>query len=272
MSLILSFNSGKFGSYLKRFKYNFFQRIYSAPSKQQLHFLIDGLKPLRTNFDLIRLGGDLDGGYLIPDDLEGITACFSAGVGPSSSFEKDCADRGMKIFMADASVEAPAITDQRFYFIKKFIGLKNKGDYITIKKWLDMTEMRKENELLLQMDIEGNEYSIIGNIDPALLEKFRIIVIEVHRLGAMGFSYFYQQNKRMFDNLKIHHQCVHIHPNNCCGSRTVKGVEIPVAAEFTFLRKDRISKTEPIDSLPHPMDRKNIARKDELELSSIWYR
>lgn len=50
---------------------------------------------------LIRLGPMSYEGYLIPDDLEGIEACFSPSVGFNSIFEKDCADRGMKVFLAD---------------------------------------------------------------------------------------------------------------------------------------------------------------------------
>jgi len=34
------------------------------------------VKPVKTNHDLIRVGGQVDGGYLIPDDLEGIETCF----------------------------------------------------------------------------------------------------------------------------------------------------------------------------------------------------
>ena len=38
------------------------------------------LKPKASKTPLIRIGGDGDGSYLVPDDLEGITACFSPGV------------------------------------------------------------------------------------------------------------------------------------------------------------------------------------------------
>lgn len=41
---------------------------------------------------MIRIGEVHDSSYIIPDDLEGITACFSPGVGPSSSFELDVAE------------------------------------------------------------------------------------------------------------------------------------------------------------------------------------
>jgi len=46
------------------------------------------LRPYTTDKELIRLGAEKDGGYLIPNDLAGIEACFSPGVGNEFNFEK----------------------------------------------------------------------------------------------------------------------------------------------------------------------------------------
>src|SRR4051794_36195573 len=48
--------------------------------------LIQALRPWITEHPLIRLGGEHDGGYLLPDDLDGIVACFSPGVSDEASF------------------------------------------------------------------------------------------------------------------------------------------------------------------------------------------
>jgi hypothetical protein len=66
------------------------------------------LRPLTSGHALIRFGPEGDGGYVIPDDLTGIEACFSPGVSGISGFEMDCAERGMKVFLADQSVDCPA--------------------------------------------------------------------------------------------------------------------------------------------------------------------
>ena len=39
--------------------------------------------------ELVRLGNKNDGGYLVPNDLKDITACFSPGVDTTIQFEKD---------------------------------------------------------------------------------------------------------------------------------------------------------------------------------------
>ena len=75
----------------------------------EIENLIKSLYPIITNKALIRLGGEFDGGYIVPDDLEGIKACFSPGVGTNSLFEYACANLGMLVFLADQSVDQPSI-------------------------------------------------------------------------------------------------------------------------------------------------------------------
>ena len=59
--------------------------------------LIELLYPINCKKGLTRLGPEKDGGYLVPDDLDGIEACFSPGVSNVSGFEKDCANRNIKV-------------------------------------------------------------------------------------------------------------------------------------------------------------------------------
>jgi hypothetical protein len=47
----------------------------------ELVALLERLYPVEGGHPLIRVGPDGDGGYLLPDDLSGIVACFSPGVG-----------------------------------------------------------------------------------------------------------------------------------------------------------------------------------------------
>lgn len=232
--------------------------------------LIRSLRPKRTDKNLIRLGGDSDGGYLLPNDLENIAACFSAGVGEVSSFEFDCAEMGMNIFMADASVDAPVINDPRFTFRKKFIGGENKGDYITLEKWIKESEIEPSGDLLLQMDIEGAEYEVLNSLSNDTLKKLRIIIVEFHDLHLLYDKEFYRKARSAFGKILQNHVCVHIHPNNSCNSRLIKGIEIPEAAEFTFIRKDRVKILGDAKEFPHPFDRDNI-ELSTIVLPPFWF-
>lgn len=41
------------------------------------------------------------------------------------------------------------------------------------------------NDLMLQMDIEGSEYEVLLDLDDDLLRRFRIMVIEFHDLDEL---------------------------------------------------------------------------------------
>ena len=242
-------------------------------SKVDIVLFIKDLWPQKTNFELIRLGPDTDGGYLVPDDLENIEACFSPGVDLISDFEMECYNRGMQLFLADKSVDKPnlKIADKEYHFTKKFIGTINNEDLITIDNWISSANIDSSSDLLLQMDIEGNEYSSLLTISNELMKRFRIIVIEFHDLNKIWNKEFFRLAQSVFLKILDTHVCVHIHPNNCCGTDVQKGIEIPKVAEFTFLRKDRITSLNNSTKFPHKYDFDNTEAKS-IDLPKIWYK
>ena len=230
------------------------------------------VSPLRCERPLIRLGPDTDGGYLIPDALDGIEACFSPGVSSVSGFEKSCARRGMQVFMADKSVEKPAEEDELFRFTPSFIGATSDEDFITLDHWVATSlPDSRESDLLLQMDIEGHEYEVLLATSAELMQRFRIIVIEFHALDQFFYLPFYKIASRAFARLLQTHACVHIHPNNCCGAVKEHGLKIPKVMEFTFLRRDCLGNCAPRRDFPHPLDVKNVADRRDIVLPWCWY-
>ncbi|SDS23166.1 Methyltransferase FkbM domain-containing protein [Gillisia sp. Hel1_33_143] len=247
-----------------------FKLIKTPIKKRRILRLINNLKPVKTEKELMRLGGSGDGGYLVPDDLKGIHACFSPGVGNLSNFELECANLGMKIFMADGSVDNPIEDDRRFLFIKKFIGNSSNEGFITLEEWINSVQLEDTSDLILQMDIEGHEYDVLNATTAKTLNKFRIIVIEFHRLHSLWDDKFYQEASASFSKLLQNHYCVHIHPNNCCGIKDVGGYQIPSVAEFTFIRKDRVKSVKKVQSLPHILDEDNTGN-ESISMPDIWY-
>ena len=74
------------------------------------------VRPVAVDGDLIRLGADGDGGYLVPNDLDGIEACFSPGVADTATFEDELVQRGIKSYLADFSVEQAPIANKMISF------------------------------------------------------------------------------------------------------------------------------------------------------------
>ena len=233
--------------------------------------LIRRLRPKACGKELIRVGGHGDGGYLIPDDLEGIEYCFSPGVSTQSHFEEQLADRGIRSFLADYSVDAPPVARAEFTFDKKFLGASDGGNYFMLSTWKNQHLPGYADDLLLQMDIEGSEYEVILSTPEELLNQLRIMVIEVHGLDKLFDCFAFGLISAFFNKVLRHFQVVHIHPNNCCGSMRSGGIEVPRVAEFTFLNRARIGAMEPVLQLPHPLDEINVGELPELPLARCWY-
>ncbi len=241
--------------------------------KENIQALIQKLYPYKIDKELIRLGPDGDGGYLVPNDLENIEACFSPGVDKISDFEADCFKRGMEIFLADKSVDRPNLnlTSDKFHFLKKYVGCTNNDDFITMDEWVNSANISKNSDLLLQMDIESSEYVTFINMTDELVKRFRIIVIEFHRLGKLWDPNFFNIADTVFSKILQTHTCLHIHPNNYCGKEDFYGIEIPKVAEFTFIRNDRIKSKEFATEFPHKLDFENTNEKP-MVLPKNWYK
>lgn len=237
-----------------------------------LDALIRGLHPIAPDIEFIRLGPQQDGGYLIPDDLDGVRACFSPGVGKKSGFEQACAERGRFVFLADQSVAAPAFAHERFVFTQKNVGAVSAAERMTLDEWVRAALPDDDAaDLLLQMDIEGDEYETLLGMPDALLKRFRILVIEFHMLDKLWSAPFFRVTAPVFQKILRHHTCVHLHPNNCCGAVTRGGIQIPRTMEFTFLRNDRLQSSTFATHLPHPLDRDNTPKRS-IALPRCWYR
>lgn len=240
-------------------------------STDRIAEFLSTIRPVETEHPLIRVGSEADGGYLIPDDLSGIEACFSPGVATTADFEAGMAARGIRCFLADASVEAPPVAGSMFDFERKYLGTHVQGEFITLADWVQR-KAPGTADLLLQMDIESAEYRVLLTTSPEVLRRFRIMVIEFHHLASIydrsGLDLVSTTFARIMDDFEI----VHIHPNNRIRPVAYKGFVTPPLLEFTFLRRDRVRTRRPALQFPHPLDRTNFAKRPDFALPACWYR
>ena len=93
------------------------------------------VRPSSLDIENIRLGGDNDGGYVVPNDFQGIKYCFSPGVGSISKFENDLTKKKIKCFLADYSVN-PKFENNLIDFDKKFIGASSYENYLKMANYI----------------------------------------------------------------------------------------------------------------------------------------
>ena len=96
----------------------------NAASWSRIKEMLQTLQPMETGHKLIRIGSNFDGGYLVPDDLQGLEATFSPGVSVEIEFDLEMAKICKQCYLADASIEQPINLEKNMHFIKKFIELK----------------------------------------------------------------------------------------------------------------------------------------------------
>ena len=242
--------------------------------------IVKFLKPKPCPFPMVRIGGGYDGAYLVPDDLSGIAACFSPGTSNRKDFEDELLDSyGIGSHMCDKSSEpeqfrTPLRPEQTFR--KKWLGTTNDGDNITLPSWV-AAEVPGKSDLMLQMDIEGAEYQTILATTSDTLIRFRIIVLELHALGRLNRAMGVQRLLPFFELLAMHHQCVHLHPNNVKTQVKVRNSDywMPRTLEVTLIRKDRIAGENTLipPQMPHPLDIEyNVKGKQPQAMGRNWSR
>jgi Methyltransferase FkbM domain len=242
-----------------------------ATSQSEVLAFLKKIRPMTTNIPLIRVGSADDGGYLVPDDFKGLKICFSPGVALQSDFELAMAHRGITSFMADYSVDGPAITNPLFHFEKKFLGPIESETHTTLQSWVNRCAANK-SDFILQMDIEDSEYDVLLATPRETLQKFRIMTIEFHRFRKLFSKSSLKKLNVIFDKLLQDFIVVHNHPNNHARVINYRGLKIPLLTEMTFLRKDRVGDVTPTLSFPHPLDRPNVKHRSDDPLPECWYK
>jgi hypothetical protein len=228
------------------------------------------IRPQLCSQELIRLGACADGGYLIPNDLSGISACFSPGVDDIASFEQDLYKHGIGSHLADYSVDEIPTGTSALSFTKKFLGASSYDQFISLEDWVTSLEPdATDDSLLLQMDIEGAEYETLLACPNYILSKFRIMVIEFHQVESWSQSDFFKIVEATFRKLLTTHYVIHNHPNNAMGIVDLNGFSAPRVFELTLIKQNRVTLHGPA-SLPHKLDFPNVDYLSDIQLPNHW--
>jgi hypothetical protein len=252
--------------------------------ESSMRHLLTILRPKPSPFPLIRIGGKRDGAYLVPNDLEGIAACFSPGVSNIKKFEDQLVNNhGIRCHLCDFSVSPDQLStpliEGKQTFEKLWLEAEDTDTSVTLETWVARHSPNRSEDLILQMDIEGAEYRTLAACPAETLDRFRIIVIELHDLNAFNDPNLAATTiGPLLEALDRSHRCIHVHPNNCCGQilHTETGMNIPLGVEATFLRKDRFDESPHAKTfqpqLPHPLDiTSNIGlAAPALHLNTAW--
>jgi hypothetical protein len=239
--------------------------------------LINKMHPFQfNNSQLIRVGNSNgDGGYLVPDIMKNIDYSFTLGVGNDTSFEMDLALSGTKCFMADYSVNGPTSNHENFFFIKKFIKGYNSQNNIRFDEWKNNCIGEDyDSKILIKIDIEGDEYSVIPTINSKTLSQTEIIIVEFHHLTRLLRKDYQRFILATFERILEYFNPVHLHVNNSSNVLNKNNIMIPHLLEATFVNKRLINNLDLKyqKNFPNNLDKPNVSSKADIPLPKNWYR
>ena len=251
--------------------------LYAAWSGNKLIFdkLLFHINSIMLPLDvqLKRYGRNNDGGYVMADDFQNIRTAYSFGINNDVSWDRDIANKGIKIFQFDPTIDMLPEDNDNFNFIKKgvyggsnfcFLPRGNDYSFDTLTSFIN-TYSPSDTDLLLKMDVEGYEYeSLLESRE--ILYKFKQITLEFHFLtDPMWASLFCQLSTLLSQT----HQLIHVHANNAGDILTLSGHSISSVMEFTYLRKDSYSFRKSSLYYPTSIDMPNIPSKAEILLGYL---
>lgn len=240
-----------------------------AVTSKEIKEFFETIRLTPTKHDLCRIGSNGDGGYLLANDLDGISACYSPGVSDEIDFDIELAQRGIAVHLADASVEPPEKMLPNMTFIKKFLGAKTEGKFITMEDWIAETNPGSE-DLLLEMDIEGAEYAVLGETKESTLNRFRQIVIELHNFDKIFQRSNFEEIKSLLTRLQKNFVIIHLHHNNSLPIISSPVGPLSTVFEVTLLRRDRYVKNAQNPILPHKLDEPNVAKHPDEVIPNFY--
>lgn len=152
---------------------------------------------------LIRIGPNFDGGYVIADNIN-YDLFISCGIAADINFEDSFLDlhQNLKCLAFDATINSFPKHRNSIEWVKKNIGYLNTRGCTNLQEYI-----RDYNNIFLKMDIEGSEFNWIDSITSSQLQKFSQIVLEVHWP-------FDNYRGKMLEKINKTHYCIHIHGNN----------------------------------------------------------
>jgi hypothetical protein len=226
------------------------------------------LRPMRCDWRMRRIGTLGDGGYVLPDDLQGIRSVLSIGVGSEVSFDLHFAECGTPVFQYDHTVDCPPAAHAGFHFHREAWGRSDADGVVSLGTMMERHGLTNATDALLKFDVEGAEWEILRPDDSGLLQRFRLVVCELHGLHNLHVPAFRSDYRSVMQTLLANHTVVHLHANNCCGVTLIAGIPVPAVVELTLLRNDRSCFSLSTDPIPGPLDYPSMPDRADIVLTA----
>ena len=224
---------------------------------------------------LVRVGGEIDGGYVMLDALRppAVTAGYSFGVGHDVSWDVAVAGRGIDLFLYDHTVKRLPEPVPRGRFVRTGIrGREPVAGQKTIAEVLADNGHTGRRDLVLKMDIEGAEWPVLEEVSSETFESFSQIAVELHGMEHALTPEGHARISAALGKLAVTHQPIHVHGNCNVVPVWIGGLVLPPVLEVTYVRRaDHAGKFVPRDEVfPTDLDRSNSDQLPDIYLGRTF--
>jgi hypothetical protein len=221
------------------------------------------------DFKKIRLGNRGDGGYIFIDDFAPISQVISCGISDDVNCDLAFAEMGKRVVQFDHTVETSPQHHPRFDFRKQAIDALGSIPG-SVRLWDVVNKLGDAGkaDLLLKIDIDGNEWATFANFPLKELKRIRQIVCEFHWSSRLHRIEHFTLCLKAIENIRKAFFPAHLHANNFAGFANVLGVPIPEVYEVTFVNNDLYRPSGFQKSVPTELDSPNNPNFPDLFLGS----
>lgn len=185
----------------------------------------------------IRIGGDGDGGYVLPAIALLCERLLSVGIGNNMQFDLELASFGLKVLQLDHTIMVPPAFHRNCHFLRFGLGRTSRENLLAFSDILTIFDKVGQGESVLKFDIEGAEYDAFSDVPASTLSGFDVIVCEYHDLHNLPERDFLMKALAVVRKFAEHHVAVHIHPNNYRAIHIIHGIPVPEVVEVTYIHR-----------------------------------
>jgi len=220
-------------------------------------------------FEKVRLGNNHDGGYIFIDDFTDVSVVLSCGISNDVTCDLAFADRGKQVLQFDHTVDGPPISNPKFTFRKQAIDASGSIPG-SVRLWdiVDKEGNREKADLLLKIDIDGDEWATFANFPLEKLKRFRQISCEFHWSSRLKDPEYFSLCLLAITNIRKAFFPAHLHANNFRAFINLMGVPIPEVYEVTFVNSELYRPAGRQRSAPSEIDNPNDPDAPDLFLGS----
>lgn len=223
--------------------YKLEKQIFFNTNQIDYQFLFENLPAyilkLNSNcrkFDLFLAGSKHDGGYLIAKKYLKSDILVSAGIGKNCDFEVEMSKYCSRLILLDPTINALPKEVPKSIWIKKF--LKSHSTRVS----MNFSEIKRyycdsKNSIILKIDIEGDEYEVLQEID---FKQINQLIIEFHNFYRIVNTEFFTKLIKVFDTILGEFDIISINSNNFAEVNVFGNFLIPDVLEITFIKKNLV--------------------------------